>query len=104
MMHSPPNASEPGHSFHEEILEVLAEVPQQGSFPHRVVKEGGAEITHFVSWSTGMGSLAVAADYERELGQPAPRWVQEEDPWHILRLCALAMRRRELLPDTRPDA
>ena len=89
--------------FFEKVIDIVESLCQTGSFKKQVTLENGRQAVYRFSWAVGMGHSRTTGEYARMFGKPVPEWVMRRPPYHIHRLCALAIEQHQKLPTLRAD-
>ena len=89
-------------NFQQKIREIVSELTQTGPFKKVVATESGDTVIYRVSLASGWGSDFRAGEYQRHFGKGLPKWAQLRHPYHIMRLCTLAITHNRPLPNQNP--
>lgn len=91
------------NTFADDILAILGEATAPGSFKKTVVLASGESVTYTFSQAVGTGSQAAEQGYMKHFAQQPPDWVLLQHPYHLARLCRLAIDHKSPLPEKLPS-
>lgn len=86
-------------TFADDILAILGEVTVPGSFQKTVVLASGESVTYTFSQAVGIGSQAAEQGYLKHFVKKPPNWALLQHPYHLTRLCRLAIDHKSPLPE-----
>mgnify|MGYP000934430280 CR=1 FL=1 len=90
-------------TFADEIIAILGEATASGSFHKTVVLASGESVTYTFSQAVGMGSQAAEQGYIKHFAQKPPDWALLQHPYHLTRLCRLAIDHKSPIPEKLPS-
>lgn len=90
-------------TFADDILAILGEITGSGSFKKTVVLASGESVFYTFSQAVGMGSQAAEQSYIKHFAQKPPDWALLQHPYHLTRLCRLAIDHQSPLPEKLPS-
>jgi hypothetical protein len=91
------------NTFADDILAILGEATAPGSFQKSVVLASGESVTYTFSQAVGMGSKVAEHSYIKHFAQKPPDWTLLLHPYHLTRLCSLAIDHQSPLPEKLPS-
>jgi hypothetical protein len=89
--------------FDHELAEILNEETGSGNFLRKGYGPGGIECVHHFSLAVGFGSLMWISKYRKRFRVEVPEWTELANPYHVARMCRLAVEHRRRLPKVRPE-
>lgn len=90
-------------TFADEILAILGEATASGSYQKTDILASGEAVTYTFSQAVGIGSQAAEQGYIKHFAQKPPNWALLQHPFHLTRLCRLAIDHQSPLPEILPS-
>ena len=88
--------------FLRRLARILAEEVNSGKFSRPGIDAEGGSCVHHFSWAVGMALLHWGAKYRKRFGWRLPDWCELCNPYHVSRLCEMALEASLRLPKTYP--
>lgn len=88
--------------FVRRLARILAEEVNSGNFSRHGIDTEGRPCVHHFAWAVGMASTVWEGKYCKRFGRDVPNWTELCNPYHVSRLCEMALESNLRLPKTYP--